>query len=349
MSATVTDLTAGDYMALNGAMPEGSSNSSGGSSTTTSSISNNATSSLHPTTNAAHAPAPIKDIVNVAPTTQTLSNEAAAGAGTVGTIVYHQLPTPAAPHYNHTGPHAHAAPPHNASMVTIDGGLDPNAAAAAAGGMLMSPQLSQHPPPAGAYMTGSGPGGGGVGGGPELLATPTQPPLLLPPPLPPQPAPPQLSLDQLRLALANQLEYYFSRENLANDTYLLSQMDNDQFVPIWTIANFNAIKRLTNDLELITAVLRDSPNVQVDEDGVKVRPNHKRCIVILREIPDDTPIAEVEALFAGAKCPKFMSCEFAHNSNWYVTFESDDDAQAAYAYLRQEVKTFQVSGSMIFG
>ena len=62
--------------------------------------------------------------------------------------------------------------------------------------------------------------------------------------------------DVLKAKLQRQLEYYFSRENLAHDTYLLTQMDADQFVPIWTIANFNQIKRLTNDVQLVTQVLR---------------------------------------------------------------------------------------------
>lgn len=48
----------------------------------------------------------------------------------------------------------------------------------------------------------------------------------------------------------------FFRENLANDAYLLSQMDNDQYVPIWTVANFNQVKKLTKDIKLITEVLR---------------------------------------------------------------------------------------------
>ena len=61
------------------------------------------------------------------------------------------------------------------------------------------------------------------------------------------------------------LPTYFTpgRENLAHDSYLMSQMDADQFVPIAIIANFNQIKKLTSDIKLVTMVLRESPNVQV--------------------------------------------------------------------------------------
>lgn len=51
-------------------------------------------------------------------------------------------------------------------------------------------------------------------------------------------------------------------------------------------------------------------------------------------------LQDVAALFTSKNCPQFVSCEFAHNNNWYVTFDSDSDAQAAYQYLRQEVQTF---------
>jgi len=37
-----------------------------------------------------------------------------------------------------------------------------------------------------------------------------------------------------------------------------------------------------------------------------------------------------------------ISCEFAHNNSWYITFENDEDAQRAFLYLREEVKEFQV-------
>ncbi|XP_074645444.1 uncharacterized protein LOC141901838 isoform X1 [Tubulanus polymorphus] len=146
--------------------------------------------------------------------------------------------------------------------------------------------------------------------------------------------------DQLKQMLKEQLEYYFSRDNLASDSYLVSQMDADQYVPIVTIASFNMVKKLTSDLDLIINVLRESSNVQVDERGEKVRPLHKRCIVILREIPESTPIESVKALFSGVNCPPFVSCEFAHNNSWYVTFDSDEDAQRAYRYLREDIQNF---------
>ena len=50
--------------------------------------------------------------------------------------------------------------------------------------------------------------------------------------------------------------FIISRENLANDPYLCSQMDQDNYVPIATIANFNKVKGLTNDLKLVVDVLR---------------------------------------------------------------------------------------------
>ncbi|XP_031211622.1 la-related protein 4 isoform X5 [Mastomys coucha] len=150
-----------------------------------------------------------------------------------------------------------------------------------------------------------------------------------------------ISTEDLKECLKKQLEFCFSRENLSKDLYLISQMDSDQFVPIWTVANMEEIKKLTTNTDLILEVLRSSPMVQVDDKGEKVRPSHKRCIVILREIPETTPVEEVKALFKNENCPKVISCEFAHNSNWYITFQSDTDAQQAFKYLREEVKTFQ--------
>ena len=71
-----------------------------------------------------------------------------------------------------------------------------------------------------------------------------------------------------RILLASDL---ISRENLAQDIYLMSQMDSDQFIQIAVIANLNQIKELTSDIYLVTEVLRESSKFQVDAEGFKVR------------------------------------------------------------------------------
>lgn len=98
-------------------------------------------------------------------------------------------------------------------------------------------------------------------------------------------------------------------------------MDSDQFIPIWTVTNMEEIKKLTTDPDLILEVLRSSPMVQIDEKGEEVRPSHKHCNVILREIPGTIPIQEVKALFQNENCPRVMSCEFALDASWYIAFQ----------------------------
>lgn len=50
-----------------------------------------------------------------------------------------------------------------------------------------------------------------------------------------------VSHEELKRLIQLQFEYYFSRENLANDSYLVSQMDGDQYVSISTVAKFNQV------------------------------------------------------------------------------------------------------------
>lgn len=82
----------------------------------------------------------------------------------------------------------------------------------------------------------------------------------------------------------------------------------------------------------------ESPQVQVDESGQKVRPCNKRCTIILREIPEDADEQEVRAMFEG--CCKYQSLSYGLNNSWYVTFDSEEDTQKAFVHLQSIGKTF---------
>ena len=66
-----------------------------------------------------------------------------------------------------------------------------------------------------------------------------------------------------------QMNYYFSVENLCKDMYLRSHMDSQGFVFLELLAQFNRIKQLTNDMELIRSACHHSQIIEyVNIDGI---------------------------------------------------------------------------------
>ncbi|KAJ4970946.1 hypothetical protein NE237_004045 [Protea cynaroides] len=99
------------------------------------------------------------------------------------------------------------------------------------------------------------------GSSPRFIAHPPHPGF-------PIPAPEALAL---RTNIGKQIEYYFSDENLQKDPYLLSLMDDQGWVSISKIADFNRVKKMTSNIPFILDALRSSNNIEMQGDKIRKR------------------------------------------------------------------------------
>ncbi|KAE8888995.1 hypothetical protein PF005_g3262 [Phytophthora fragariae] len=143
---------------------------------------------------------------------------------------------------------------------------------------------------------------------------------------------------ELQQAIKRQVEFYFSRANLANDAYLVSQMNSQMYVPVDVIVNFSKIKQLTDDAALLVEAVQDSTvcSLSAAKDAIKPNIKSERTTIILREIPSSTKPEEVEAIFDG--CGKVASVRSDVGDTWFVTMNTEAEAVSTLLALRS--KTF---------
>ncbi|KAF9124828.1 La ribonucleoprotein domain member 1B [Linnemannia schmuckeri] len=77
--------------------------------------------------------------------------------------------------------------------------------------------------------------------------------------------------ETLKPFILQQMEYYFSVENLCKDVYMRKQMDDEGYVPLSLVANFNRVKYLTTDHALIKDVLKTSKEIETKGDKIRRR------------------------------------------------------------------------------
>ncbi|RQM26352.1 hypothetical protein B5M09_002733 [Aphanomyces astaci] len=144
--------------------------------------------------------------------------------------------------------------------------------------------------------------------------------------------------DALKEALKSQVEFYFSKANLINDTFLVSQMNSQLYVPVDVIVGFSKIKQLTTDVALVIDSIKDSKVCSSSPEGDAIKPNIKseRNTIILREIPSATEPKDVEAIFEG--CGTVASVRSDVGDTWFVTMATEEDAVNTLLALRS--KTF---------
>ncbi|CAM9791783.1 unnamed protein product [Chrysoparadoxa australica] len=137
-------------------------------------------------------------------------------------------------------------------------------------------------------------------------------------------------------ALKQQVEFYFSRQNLQNDAFLVRQMDASLSVPISVIANFGKIKALTSDEQLIAESVKESTVCSVNGNSIRANIKSERNTIILREIPSDIPMEQVEAVFTGEGIAPVKSIRSDVGDTWFVTCSSEADAMQTILALRNK-------------
>ncbi|ORX63206.1 La-domain-containing protein [Hesseltinella vesiculosa] len=138
-----------------------------------------------------------------------------------------------------------------------------------------------------------------------------------------------------QIKLQRQLEYYFSRQNLVKDAFLVSQMDDDLYVPIAVIAKFKRVMEMTTSPQFLVDTLRQSSHVIVDPTGVKVKPNisMQRTTVILRDLPEATE-QELTEFLQAIQAPPVQTMKQELGNMWYLTVATEDDALKMYSVVR---------------
>lgn len=85
----------------------------------------------------------------------------------------------------------------------------------------------------------------------------------------PYPYPPTSERDAVQAAVAQQVEYYFSIDNMVKDIFLRKQMDSQGYIFLTVIAEFNRLKQLTTDYDLLKSVCLQSTviEIRIGDDG----------------------------------------------------------------------------------
>ncbi|ORY05520.1 hypothetical protein K493DRAFT_36985 [Basidiobolus meristosporus CBS 931.73] len=151
----------------------------------------------------------------------------------------------------------------------------------------------------------------------------------------------QAEPQSLQQTLKQQVEEYFTREKLASDASLVSQMNSELFVPISVVAELEVVKSLTTDMDLLMEVLKESSQLTVDPTGTRVKPNFtvQRNTIVLRDIPPEVSEEEIKGIFSGDGNPAVRSANPDFGNTWFVTFGTEEETLNMLTFIRG--RTFQ--------
>ena len=91
--------------------------------------------------------------------------------------------------------------------------------------------------------------------------------------------------DDLRDKIIKQVEFYFSDANILKDSFLLKHVRRNKmgYVSIKLITSFKKVKTLTKDYRVVAFSLRQSVELEVNDEGTKVRRNKPLSLIHISE------------------------------------------------------------------
>ncbi|KAD5960360.1 hypothetical protein R6Q59_013484 [Mikania micrantha] len=128
----------------------------------------------------------------------------------------------------------------------------------------------------------------------------------------------------LRVSVRNQIEYYFSDQNLQSDQYLISLMDDHGWVPISIIAGFKRVKSMSTDIPLIVDALLRSSTLEVQDEKVRKREDWSKWIPA--SVGNKSPFIKEHSIKQSEGNNKFDSFKNDHLSTENLDKVCDDFA-----------------------
>jgi la-related protein 4 len=93
------------------------------------------------------------------------------------------------------------------------------------------------------------------------------------------------------------------------------------------------------DQSVVLEAMKTSKNVVLSEDNLNVRPNftNERTTIILREIPSNTSVDEVKALFSkNVDLVQPSTVRSDIRDHWFIQFDKGDDCLKAFMWLNSQ-------------
>jgi len=143
---------------------------------------------------------------------------------------------------------------------------------------------------------------------------------------------------RMKVSIIKQLESYLSPDYSMTDPSIAAFLVGGKIA-------VNSLLRLKRKIipnrELLFEAVSESSKLSLDstKNFICISKSKQRNVLILREIPSDTPLGEIKEIFSVfADLPEIKNIYSDIGNNWFVTFYNQDDCMAAALKLSTEGK-----------